>query len=100
MPARNRRLRALLLATAFAAATWPQVGSADRARQPKAETEGRGPSASESLSERLDRSGGVIRPPQTIDPGIHAPAPEPNPGTTPVIPPPGTPGGDQGIQPK
>lgn len=48
----------------------------------------------ETLSERLDRTDGVIAPPQGIDPGIRAPAPDPNPGTTPVIPPPGTPGGD------
>jgi hypothetical protein len=54
----------------------------------------------ETLSERLDRSKGVIRPPSGIDPKIHKPAPTPNPKTTPVIPPPGTPGGDQSVQPK
>jgi len=37
---------------------------------------------------------GVIRPPSGFDPGIHAPVPEPMPNTTPVIPPPGTPGSD------
>jgi hypothetical protein len=54
----------------------------------------------ETLSERLDRSGGVIRPPAGVDPGIAAPVPDPHPGTTPVIPPPGTPGGSQSLQPK
>ena len=44
--------------------------------------------------------GGVIRPPAGVDPGIRAPAPNPNPGTTPVIPPPGTPGGDPRVQPR
>jgi len=42
----------------------------------------------------------VVKPPSDIDPGIHAPAPEPDPQTTPVIPPPGTPGGGSDIQPK
>jgi hypothetical protein len=54
----------------------------------------------EPLSDRLSRSQGVIKPPENVDSGIHAPAPEPNPGTTPVIPPPGTPGGDPNVQPK
>jgi hypothetical protein len=35
-----------------------------------------------------------------VDPGIHAPAPNPDPGTTRVIPPPGTPGGDPRVQPR
>ncbi len=43
---------------------------------------------------------GVIRPPAGMDPGIHAPAPNPDPGTTRVIPPPGTPGGDPRVQPR
>ncbi|MFT8244027.1 hypothetical protein [Roseomonas sp. BN140053] len=43
--------------------------------------------------------GGVLRPPAAVDPGIHAPTPA-QPSTTPVIPPPGTPGGDPGVQPR
>jgi hypothetical protein len=54
----------------------------------------------ETLSERLDRANGVIQPPAGTDPGIAAPVPMPPPGSTPVIPPPGTPGGDQSVQPK
>jgi hypothetical protein len=53
-----------------------------------------------TLSEQLDESKGVIDPPPVGDAEIHAPAPESLPGTTPVIPPPGTPGGDPSIQPK
>jgi hypothetical protein len=45
-------------------------------------------------------SPGVIRPPRGIDPGIHTPVPVPDPRTTPVIPPPGSPGGDPRIQPR
>ena len=51
----------------------------------------------ETLSEKLNQTGGVICPPD-IDPAIKAPTP--NAGKTPVIPPPGTPGGDQSVQPK
>jgi len=54
----------------------------------------------QSLSDQLDEGKGVINPPPVGDTEIQAPAPDPNPGTTPVIPPPGTPGGDQSIEPK
>jgi len=57
-------------------------------------------SQGENLSEQLDRNKGVITPPATGDSEIYTEAPNPNPGTTPVIPPPGTPGGDQSIVPK
>jgi hypothetical protein len=50
-----------------------------------------------TLSEKLDQTAGVICPPE-IDPAIKAPTP--NAGKTPVIPPPGSPGGDQTVQPK
>ena len=53
-----------------------------------------------TLSEKLEASDGVIRPPADIDPEITAPAPVPNPGTTPIIRPPGSPGGDQSVVPK
>jgi hypothetical protein len=61
---------------------------------PSSETTGSMP-----LSERLSQSKGVICPPAGIDPGIAA-TPPPGGGRTPVIPPPGTPGGDPSIQPK
>jgi len=51
----------------------------------------------QTLSEKLDLTKGVICPPD-VDPGIEAPTPKA--GKTPVIPPPGTPGGNPNIQPK
>ena len=54
----------------------------------------------ENLSDKLNRSEGVIKPRRGIDPEIEVPAPVPNPGTTVVVPPPGSPGGDQRIRPK
>jgi hypothetical protein len=53
--------------------------------------------SSKSLSEKLDQGGGVICPPN-IDPAIKAPTPQT--GRMPVIPPPGSPGGDPKVQPK
>jgi len=53
-----------------------------------------------SLSHQLDRSGGVIHPRADVDPGITQPAPDIGPHSTPVIPPPGTPGGNPDIKPK
>ena len=54
--------------------------------------------ASEPLSDKLAKSGGVLCPPAGVDPEIHAPTPDA--GNTPVIPPPGSPGGNPNIQPK
>jgi hypothetical protein len=53
---------------------------------------------SSQLSDQLSQSKGVICPPAGIDPGIAAPPV--GGGRTPVIPPPGTPGGDPSIVPK
>jgi len=54
--------------------------------------------SSEPLGDKLAKSGGVLCPPSTADSEIHAPTPEG--GNMPVIPPPGTPGGDQSVVPK
>lgn len=53
-----------------------------------------------TLSEQLDQDKGVIAPPPVGDGAIHVPAPNPTPGTTRVIPPPGTEGGDPKVEPK
>src|SRR5450631_2351349 len=53
-----------------------------------------------SLSDKLDASGGVIKPKPGVDPGIVKTAPVPEPNSTPVITPPGTPGGAPGPEPK
>jgi hypothetical protein len=52
------------------------------------------------LSDKLDRTDGVIRPPADIAPDMAVRPLVPNPGTTRVIPPPGSPGGDQSVEPK
>src|SRR5262249_47397260 len=51
----------------------------------------------ENLSDKLARNDGVLCPPN-VDPDIKAPTPET--GKMPVIPPPGSPGGDQNVRPK
>lgn len=95
-------------------AVWAQAGSAqaetpqplvppDRTVCPP-DTTGQNPprlgdnSRDQNLSDRLADSKGVICPPAGVDPGLSAPPP--GGGRTPVIPPPGTPGGDQSVQPK
>lgn len=52
------------------------------------------------LSDKLERSEGVIAPRGNIDPGLTKTAPAPDSGAMPVIRPPGEPGGDQSVQPK
>jgi len=54
--------------------------------------------SSEPLGDKLAKSNGVLCPPAGVDPEIHAPTPEG--GNTPVIPPPGSPGGNPNVQPK
>jgi hypothetical protein len=54
--------------------------------------------AQENLSEKLARTDGIICPPPDLDSDIRAPAP--GGGRTPVIPPPGSPGGDPSVRPK
>ena len=62
---------------------------------PRGTPTGRAP---ESLGDRLAKSDGVLCPPPGVDPGMHAPTPQG--GTMPVIPPPGSPGGDPSVRPK
>lgn len=53
---------------------------------------------SEPLGDKLARTDGVLCPPAGVDPEIRAPTPDT--GNTPVIPPPGSPGGDPNVRPK
>ena len=53
--------------------------------------------SNQTLSEKLGQTNGVICPPD-IDAGMKAPTPEG--GKTPVIPPPGSLGGNPNVQPK
>ena len=87
----------------------PEIMSKEEARDPKAcaqqgltlGTDNKPQSADptgKSLSEQLALSDGVICPPPGVDPAIKAPTPEG--GRMPVIPPPGSPGGDPNIRPK
>jgi len=54
--------------------------------------------AGEPLGDRLAKSNGVLCPPAGVDPEMRAPTPDT--GNTPVIPPTGSPGGDQNVRPK
>jgi hypothetical protein len=52
----------------------------------------------DDLSDKLARSNGVICPPSGVDPAMRVPPPQG--GALRVVPPPGTPGGDQRTIPK
>jgi hypothetical protein len=54
--------------------------------------------SNEALGDKLARSNGVLCPPLGVDPEIRAPTPET--GDRPVIPPPGSPGGNPNVDPK
>ena len=54
--------------------------------------------AREPLADRLAKSDGVLCPPPGVDPEMRAPTPDA--GNTPVIPPPGSPGGNPNLRPK
>jgi hypothetical protein len=77
---------AILIATAYPAlAQTSTKGCTDQERK------------HEPLGQKLKESNGVICPPD-IDQGMRAPTPDG--GKTPVIPPPGSPGGNPNVQPK
>jgi len=71
----------------------------DRERLPSDDThETTGAAPRDTLSDKLARTDGVICPPSDIDPDVQRPAP--GGGAMPVIPPPGSPGGDPSVKPK
>jgi hypothetical protein len=102
----SRRLRMTATALGAAIAGFMLVQNMPAAAQNAQNPPKQVPTAPEStrpgvpLSDQLSESKGVIRPPGNVDPEIQTPAPDPMPNTTPVIPPPGTPGGNPNIQPK
>jgi hypothetical protein len=53
--------------------------------------------SNQNLSDKLARTDGILCPPN-VDPEIKAPTPQG--GKMPVIPPPGSPGGDPTVRPK
>ena len=55
---------------------------------------------SNDLSNTLSRQRGTIAPPGNVDPGMTVSPPRTGTGTTPVIPPPGSPGGNGAVIPK
>ena len=96
------RIDRRLVALAIAAACWlpasayaagPPGSAAERGQEPSTDA------ASGDLSERLKQSEGVIKPPENIDPGLQKKPPDDS-GKMPVIPPPGSPGGDPNVRPK
>jgi hypothetical protein len=70
----------------------PNMGSSDNSPSTTGSTN--------TLSDKLEKSDGVIAPPANMSPDITVPAPVPDPNSTPVIRPPGSPGGNQQVQPK
>ena len=68
----------------------------NRATAPDGTTTGQ---SREPLGDKLAKTDGVLCPPSGVDPEMHAPAPDAG-GNTPVIPPPGSPGGDPTVRPK
>ena len=58
------------------------------------------PGSGENLGDELTRSRGVIAPPQGVDPGLVKEPPPTGATPMPVIPPPGSPGGNPDVQPQ
>ena len=51
-------------------------------------------------TDKLNKSDGVIKPSENLDPKMQVSPPDPGPTSTPVIPPPGSPGGNPNVVPK
>jgi hypothetical protein len=93
---------ALLLGGSVGAAPMPNKDQSAGPSSPQTVPEDRATSGSstEPLSNKLGRSGGVIHPPGDVDPDMTQAPPVIGRKSTPVIPPPGTPGGRHGVNPK
>ena len=105
-------MRAMVLVAAFTAfgfagPSWAQSAGQDEVRPAqsaacppdlKGEPPTLGQGGSEPLSDKLAQSKGIICPPASVDPQMQVTPP--GGGKLKVIPPPGTPGGDQSVQPK
>jgi hypothetical protein len=85
-----------LIAAALIAFGTAAVAAERPADQPAKPVE---PPASGTSSSDLSRSGGVIKPPANVDPEMKQ-TPPPSGARMPMIPPPGTPGGNPLIKPK
>jgi hypothetical protein len=114
----SRLNRHAVLAAILAASVWAWAGpcraaaanvapdpSPQQAEQtpqtvPEDTRPGKSGSSSGPLSDKLDRSDGVIHPPSGVDPKIHKSPPSTGSSRMPVIPPPGTPGDKSDIEPK
>ncbi len=101
-----RLIIALFATAAWASIAFAQAGGDRRVPAPTAcppdaksdaPTIGRG-KPSESLSDKLSESKGVICPPAGVDPDMEVKPPAG--GELKVIPPPGGPGGNPNVQPK
>jgi hypothetical protein len=84
----------------------PRFGGVSSNCQPSGISNGTSPGctqpsikASGAQSDKLSQQRGTLQPP-AIDPGIHKPPPQRGEVNMPVIPPPGTPGGNQQVVPK
>ena len=90
-------MRRVYLAAAVFGLVVVDVAAEERgADQPNSPIE---PPASGTRSSDLSRSGGVITSPADVDPKMKV-TPPPSGARMPVIPPPGTPGGDPSTKPK
>jgi hypothetical protein len=84
----------LTAALVIGCAATPALAADNAQPAPKTDAQGNG-----TLSDKLSTTGGVIHPSENVDPAI-ATAPPASGAKTPVIPPPGSPGGNQSVQPK
>ena len=88
--------RTWLIVAALAGLGASAIAAERPAEQPNQPVE---PPAIGSSSSDLSRSGGVIRPPADVDPQMKQMPPSSG-DRMPVIPPPGTPGGNPSVKPK
>jgi hypothetical protein len=96
---------AMLLAGSAATSMAASLPNKDQSAGPSApQTVPEDPATSggstEPLSDKLNRSGGVIHPPGGVDPEMTQAPPRVGSKSMPVIPPPGTSGSKRGINPK
>ena len=92
-----RSIRTLLLLASLAVSAPLAAGAQTASPNPLPPATQGAPDCANKPGQDLSHSCGVIIPPATGDRNVK---PAPSAGSMPVIPPPGTPGGDPQVQPK
>ena len=90
----------LMATAALAQTTAPNLPPPSQTVPEKIQPDAEAPGTGGTLSDRLEKNDGVIKPPANTAPGLVVRPPDPNPGSMPIIKPGDLPGREPGTEAK